>query len=474
MKRNVSGSGFASGNFLGLLALVLSIIVLNDCQALNKPEQPNIIFILADDLGAGDLHCTGHPYAMSPNLDQLAKRGIRFERAYMAGAWCAPSRFGLMSGQFPARDFDLTRNLKPDEPCVTSIFQDAGYTTAHFGKWHMTSGTEYSDSPDDFGIDEHFLTNYDGNAHTWTRAERKEEYWRAKTTDAYVDMTIDFIKANSEKQASQPFYVNLWIYPTHSYIHPTPRQMEVYKGLQVEITDFSPYQQEFLKFVAKHGDIDKAMQAYCADVTAMDQALGRLFDFLQEQGLDKNTLIVFTSDNGPGPLTSQVISESVVERYQTRPDLLNSVGSAKTYKERKLSLHDGGIRVPYIVSWPGRVPEGKVDETSVIHGTDWLPTVASICNVELPEGLYDGTDMKAAFLGNTFERNKEIYWTQAGSVAILKNNWKGILTKKGEFRLYDIVKDPAEKDNLAGEKPGVAVKIKESIQRWQKEMDLTK
>jgi len=474
MKRNVNGSGIAIGNFLFFLVFVLSLMVLKDCQGLKKPDQPNIIFILADDLGAGDLHCTGHPYALSPNLDQLAERGIRFERAYMAGAWCAPSRFGLMSGQFPARNFDLTRNLKPDEPCVTRILQDAGYTTAHFGKWHLTSGTEYSDSPDDFGIDEHFLTNYDGHAFTWTKAERQEEYWRAKTTDAYVDMTIDFIEKNSEKEAPQPFYINLWIYPTHSYIHPTPGQLEAYTDLQVDTADFNPYQQEFLKFVAKHGDIDKAMQAYCADVTAMDLALGRLFEFLQQQGLDKNTLIVFTSDNGPGPLTQQVISESVVERYHTRPDLLNSVGSAKIYKERKLSLHDGGIRVPYIVSWPDRVPKGKVDETSVIHGTDWLPTVASICNMELPEGLYDGTDVKAAFLGDKFERNKEIYWTQAGSVAILKNNWKGILTKEGEFRLYDIVRDPAEKENLADQNRDVAAKIEKSIQQWQKEMDQTK
>ena len=266
MKRNFGEPLTASGNFFIFLAFVLSLILLKDCQGLNKPDQPNIIFILADDLGAGDLHCTGHPYAMSPNLDQLANRGTRFERAYMAGAWCAPSRYGLMSGQFPARDFDLTRNLKPDEPCVTRILQSSGYTTAHFGKWHMTKGKEYSNSPEDFGIDEHFLTNYDGQANSWTKAERKEEYWRAKTTDAYVDKTIDFIKANSKKEAPQPFYVNLWIYPTHSYIHPTPGQLEIYKDLQVNTADFSPYQQEFLNFVAKHGDIDKAMQAYCADV----------------------------------------------------------------------------------------------------------------------------------------------------------------------------------------------------------------
>jgi arylsulfatase A-like enzyme len=115
-----------------------------------------------------------------------------------------------------------------------------------------------------------------------------------------------------------------------------------------------------------------------------------------------------------------------------------------------------------------------VDVKSVIHGTDWLPTVASIVNVELPGGLYDGTDVKAAYFGEKFERNKEIYWTQAGSVAILKNNWKGILTKEGEFRLYDIIKDPAEKENLAGQNPTVAAKIEKSIQRWQKEMDLPK
>ena len=183
---------------------------------------------------------------------------------------------------------------------------------------------------------------------------------------------------------------------------------------------------------------------------------------------------MFTSDNGPGPLTQQVISESVVERYHSRPDLLNSVGSARIYKERKLSLHEGGIRVPYIVSWPGRVPEGKVDEISVIHGTDWLPTVASICNVKLPEGVYDGTDVKDAFLGNEFVRKKEIFWTNAGSVALLKNDWKGILTNEGEFSLYDIVKDPAEKENLAGQNPTVAANMEKSIQRWQKEMGQTK
>jgi len=420
-------------------------------------KRPNVIFILADDLGAGDLQCTGHPYAKTPNIDKLAEQGIRFDRAYMAGSWCAPSRYGLMSGQYPARNFDKTHNLKPDEPSVTKMLKDAGYRTAHFGKWHLTQGADYSNSPEDFGIDEYFLTSYrgKGKVKTWTKEQRKQEYWRANMTDAYVDMAIDFMNENNTEESGQPFYMNLCIYPTHSYIHPTPEQLAVYDGLKVDYNDFSPYQQQFLKFVAKHGNIDKAMQAYCADITAMDKALGRLFTYLKESGLDKNTVVVFTSDNGPGPLTSQVKSESVVKRYKEKPDLLNSVGSARIYKERKISLHDGGIRVPFIVYWPGNTPNGKVDKISVIHGTDWLPT-----NVELPEGQFDGMNVKSAFLGKEYKRKKTIFWSQAGSLASLNENWKGVLNKNEEFQLFDIVKDPSELNNVKAE----------SLREWQKKM----
>jgi arylsulfatase A-like enzyme len=455
---------------LTLSILMLLPVMLVGCSSSDKKEnRPNIIFILADDLGAGDLHCTGHPYAMTPHLDRLAGQGISFERAYMAAAWCAPSRYGLMSGQFPARYFDQTRNLRAEEPTITRILNDAGYNTAHFGKWHMTSDGEQNVSPGDFGIDEHFLTNFHGNedVNTWTREERNQEYWRAKTTDAYVDMTIDFIKNSKRSRLGEPFYVNLWIYPTHSYIYPTPEQLAVYDGLTVKYSDFSPHQQEFLKFVARHGDIDKAMQAYCADVTAMDRALGRLFDFLEREGLKENTLVVFSSDNGPGPLATQVISESVVERYEEMPDLLNNVGSAKIYKERKVSLHDGGIRVPFIVSWPKKISEGKVDKVSVIHGTDWLPTITSLCGIELPEGTYDGTDVSSAFMGEEMVREKEMYWTQAGTIALMKDRWKAMLKSDGEFLLYDIESDPEELNDLKTDHPELAKELEKRIVNWQ-------
>lgn len=459
------------GKTIFIVMFLAGLVVLpHSCSRAESHQPPNIIFILADDLGAGDLQCSGHPYVRTPHLDRLAENGIRFKRAYMAGAWCAPSRYGIMSGQFPGRDFDRTRNLKPYEPSVTKILKDAGYHTAHFGKWHMTQGTEYSDSPADFGIDEHFLHNYKGGeANTWSPEEKQKEYWRAHSTDAYVDMTIDYIKRHDPAETSAPFYVNLWIFPTHSYIHPTPGQLKEYEGLEVEIEDFSEYQQAFLRFVARHGDIDEAMQAYCADVTSMDKALGRLFRFLEKEELTDNTLVVFTSDNGPGPLTHQVQRGTVVKRYRERPDLLNSVGSASIYRERKVSLHEGGIRVPFIVSWPGNTPRGMVDKTTVVHGTDWLPTVASVCGIELPDGVYDGVNVEPALLGDTLERDKPVFWTQAGEVAMLQDPWKGILSNDGTFELYQVRKDPGEKMNVADEYAETAARIEGMIRDWKAE-----
>jgi arylsulfatase A-like enzyme len=210
------------------------------------------------------------------------------------------------------------------------------------------------------------------------------------------------------------------------------------------------------------------MQAYCADVTAMDNALGRLFSYLEESGRDENTVVVFTSDNGPGPLTPQVKSQSVVKRYKEKPTLLNSVGSARIYRERKISLHDGGIRVPFIVSWPQQIKKGKLDSESVIHGTDWLPTVASICNVELPNGQYDGRDVKSAFLGKEMKNREAIYWKQNRSLALLQNNWKCLINEDGEFQLYDIKKDPSEITDLKKVYPELARELKTNLLDWQK------
>jgi arylsulfatase A-like enzyme len=334
----------------------------------------------------------------------------------------------------------------------------------------MSQEPAAADSPGDFGIDDHFTSNQSGTGKTWSKEERKAKHWRERTTDAYVDMTIDFIEKNETSNATKPFYVNLWVYPTHSYIDPTPEMLAVYDGLKVDMNDFSKQQQEFLTFVSKHGDIDKAMQAYCADVTAMDTILGRLFDYLKKTGLDKNTIVVFSSDNGPGPLTDQVISESVVKRYKERPTLLNNVGSAKNYRDRKSSLHEGGIRVPFIVSWPGHFPEGKKDTNSVIQGVDWLPTIASLCNVALPKSTFDGMDVKSAFYGKGNTRTEPLFWSEKQNSVILKDNWKGVMMKD-QFALYDLVKDPSEENDLKSSNPDIAKSMENELAQWHKNLN---
>lgn len=452
-----------------ILYIVILFLTSFSSIASQSKDKPNVIFILADDLGSGDLHSTGHPYAQTPNLDKLAANGVQFERAYMPAAWCAPSRYGLMSGQYPARDFNASKNLKPNEPSITKVLKDSGYATAHFGKWHMNYTDEFAENPGDFGIDVHFTDNKNGNGKTWTRKQKTAKHWRERTTDAYVDMSIDFINKTKAEKDAKPFYINLWIYPTHSYIDPTPEQLAIYKDLKVDLNDFSPQQQEFLKFVSKHGDIDKAMQAYCADVTAMDNALGRLLDYLTETGLDKNTLVVFSSDNGPGPLTNQITSETIVERYKQRPTLLNSVGSAKNYRDRKSSFHEGGIRVPFIASWPGRIPAGTIDDTSIIQGVDWLPTIAAIAGAKLPKGIYDGMDVSTAFYGNGVKRNGPVFWSEKKSHVVLNGNYKAVTNNK-DFALYDIVNDPSETKDLQKELPDVAMQMKNDLRLWRQSL----
>jgi N-acetylgalactosamine-6-sulfatase len=453
-----------------LLILLLILFGANYSLTSQNIEQPNVIFILADDLGAGDLQATGHPYAQTPNLDKLASEGMLFDRAYMAAAWCSPSRYALMSGQYPARNFNQSKNLNPDEPSITKLLKDAGYATGHFGKWHMSKEPALAESPGDFGIDDHFTSNQSGTGKTWSKKEKSSKHWRERTTDVYVDMTINFIDKNKAATSPKPFYVNLWIYPTHSYIDPTPEMLAVYDGLKVDLNDFSKQQQTFLKFVSEHGDINKAMQAYCADVTAMDKALGRLLDYLKENDLQKNTIIVFSSDNGPGPLTNQVNEGTVAKRYKERPTLLNSVGSAKNYRDRKASFHEGGIRVPYIVSWPGQFPQGKKDLTTVIQGVDWLPTIASICNVELPQSTFDGMDVKSAFYGTKIARKTPLFWSENDASVILKDNWKGVLIKK-EFALYDIANDPSEEKDLKNSNPKMAEAMETELKQWRENLN---
>jgi N-acetylgalactosamine-6-sulfatase len=438
---------------------LLTASIIGSCTALAR--QPNVIFILADDLGYGDLGVTGHPYAMSPNLDKLANQGIQIAQAYTSGGWCSPSRYGLMSGVFPAREFLVTHVIPSNKPSVTSVLKDAGYKTAHFGKWHMGDAKVNAPPPSAYGIDESLTTQSTGP--TWPASARKDPHYREKTTPHYINLAIDFIKRNKDA----PFYINLWLYPTHSYINPTPEQLVVYEDLKVDINDFeNPLQREFLEFVSEHGDVQDAMRAYCADVTALDTEIGRLMKVLAELSLEEETIVIFSSDNGPGPLCNNW--DAIIKRYKERPTLLNNVGSAGPFRDRKVSLHDGGVRAPLFIHWPGTIKAGQVDEKTVFCGVDFLPTIAALTGASIPEAHLDGQDLSKAFLGSPVQRDRIIYWSdKPWWVSLRDKQWKAHI-RRDEFLLFDLSNDPSESNNLASKFPEKAKQYQKLLKDWSK------
>ncbi|NLR94375.1 sulfatase family protein [Flammeovirga agarivorans] len=445
---------------LFLLILFAGINITSSAQ-----DKPNVIFILADDLGYGDLPKYGHPYTKTPHLDKLADEGKRFTQGYMSGSWCMPARAALMTSLFPSREFLTTFVIDVEKPSVTSIMSDAGYKTAHIGKWHIGDNKrgENAPPPADYGIDLSFTTQSTGPG--FTSKDKKKPHYREHTTTHYIDMAIDFAKSHKK----DPFFINLWLYPTHSYIDPLPKYLDRFKDLEVNIDDFeSEYQRDFLNFVSETHDINDAMRAYCADVSNLDDEIGRLLAAIEEMGLDDNTIIIFSSDNGPGPILNNM--KKLRERYAKKPTLVNSVGSAGPFRQRKGSMYEGGIRAPWIIKWPKKIKGGTTDEETIFTGVDFLPTVAGLTGVEVPEMQLDGEDLSTSVLGTPQKRNKIQYWSDKPNWQVLRDGkWKAHL-HLNKITLYDLEADLGETTDVASEHPELVSKYGKLLRAWKKEI----
>jgi len=305
-----------------------------------KTKRPNFVFIFADDLGWGDLGCYGNRQIKTPNLDRLAAEGTLFTQFYVNGSVCSPSRTAFMTGHYPARHGihghlathaqnkarAMPNWLDPGVHTVTSLLKKAGYATGHFGKWHLGSG-EGAPDPGKYGIDEHRTVNSNGPQLDGAG----DPYFRAKSTARIVDRTIEFIEKNRDK----PFYLNVWTLIPHATLHPTDEQMK-------------PYQRYAPRGVPYKG----AKQIYYASVSDLDRQVGRLLKRIDELGLGENTLIAFSSDNGP-------------EDFDIGNAVHSGIGHTGPFRGRKRSIYEGGIRMPFIVRWPGRTPRGRVDDDSI-------------------------------------------------------------------------------------------------------------
>jgi len=424
-----------------LLLLFLGVL----CS--HADERPNIIFIFADDWGWGDLGCHGHPYLKTPNIDRLAKEGTDFHRFSVASGVCSPSRTAVMTGHFPARysidghfawvPSNQKRNmpdwLNPKAPLLTRFLQEGGYATAHYGKWHLANDMiPDSPLPTAYGIDEYGAFNCAGPQ---------------MFVHDDVKMAIPFIERSHE--LGKPFFINLWMHEPHTPFHVDP------------------------KLQAQFSELDEADAIYAATLLHADIRIGELLNALDEMGITDDTLVIFSSDNGPA---RGAANTPLSLTYDTATGLGYGLGAAKGItggrKEYKGSLMEGGIGVPFIARWPGKIPAGKVDQTNILSAVDLVPTFCELAEIDLPSDYRpDGVSQVAALKGEKLEtRKKPLFWrmTQSRlSYAIVHENWKLVANKDfSKCELYDLVADPLEKLELSKVHPEVVEKLVQAIRDW--------
>ena len=458
---------------LALLAFCINGSIAIDSFASDSDVRPNIIHIMADDLGWGDIGCYGNPFILTPNLDQMASNGIRYTQAYANSGVCSPSRAGIMTGNFPAVHrihcwYNLVeRNVKhgmpqyldPSVVTVTSLMKQSGYTTAHFGKWHMCSADDPNvPSPAAYGIDQWKV--YIGAT---DKAEEGDPQWNwnvpdfhSTSTAAIIDESITFLNEKKDK----PFYMNIWLHQVHRILDPTDEMMK-------------PYEKYGMK---KRNDLKRTYHGirkiYYASVTEMDKQLGRLLDYLDEQGLTENTLVVFTSDNGP--------------ENNMLPDASYAfISHTAALRGLKGSNYEGGVKVPFIAQWKGHIPANHINRETVISGVDWLPTVAALAGIELPaDYTSDGQDVSTSLGGDAMEREKPLFWEWrfgfcsgtyplhiSPALAMRDGQWKFLMNHDGSRKeLYDLSISTMEVDNLADRNPDLVEKFSTQLMQWQRSL----
>lgn len=413
-----------------------------------SPKRPNIVFILADDLGYGDLSCYGNQYIQTPNIDRLAATGTRFEQAYAGSGISSPSRCSLMTGKNTGRsrirdnqcpvggrrgikinaNGDTTwirrANLLPEDTTIATVLSAAGYRTCLVNKWHL-DGYDPQAAPNHRGFDEFYgwtiSTPISNGPYYYYPAyrfagdslmkviENDNDAHVRHNTEISTDNAIAFI--NREK--NNPFFLFLAYDAPHEPYH---------------IDDTSWYDQQ---------EWDANTKRYAALVTHMDYNIGRVIGALNSLGLRENTLIIFASDNGAAKIAP-----------------LETLKCGAQLKGHKGQLYEGGIKVPMIANQPGRVPAGSVN--NIVYFPDFMPTLAKIAGGKLLPGQTDGMDISNLFYGGTAETDdRYIYWEFPGKQrAIRWGKWKAeSIGQNKPLELYNIDEDPNETTDLSAKEP---------------------
>ena len=440
-----------------------------------KTQRPNIIFILADDLGYGDVGFNGQKLIKTPNIDKLAREGMKFNQFYSGTSVCAPSRSSLLSGQHTGHTYIRgNKSVEPEgqEPIadsvitVAEILQKAGYITGAFGKWGLGPVASVGD-PNRQGFDQFYGYNCQSLAHRYypdhlwdnqkkvvLAANENLRYNKEYAPDLIQKRALEFVDKREDKQ---PFFLFLpYILPHAELIVPDDSIFQYYKG------KFPERAHKGLDYGANATTGGYTSQEYphatfAAMVSRLDMYVGQVMAKLKEKGLDKNTLVIFTSDNGPH-----------VEGGAD-PKFFNSGGGLRGVKR---DLYEGGMREPFAARWPGVIKPGA---TSDYIGAFWdiLPTFAELAGAKSPANI-DGISFTAALTGKSVQKKHDyLYWEfheQGGKQAVRQENWKAVRLKAagnpdGLVELYDLSKDPAETTNVTPQNPEKANELRQIMNK---------
>ncbi|MCF0195978.1 MAG: sulfatase-like hydrolase/transferase [Bacteroidaceae bacterium] len=411
-----------------------------------KTEQPNIILIYIDDMGYSDPSAFGGKYTQTPNIDRIGEEGIMFSRYYTACPISSPSRSGLTTGMYPCRwgvtnfldshsanaNFECNDFLSDKAPSMARALRAGGYATGHFGKWHMGGGRDVKNAPPipNYGFDEYNSTwespdpDPQLTASNWIWCDN-DPVKRWDRTAYFIDKTLDFLKRHPD----QPCFVNLWPDDVH-----TPW---VYENDQ--------------------SNMRESAGNFTVVLKELDVQIGRLMQGLKDLGIDENTLVIFTSDNGPAPAFNGNRTEGL--------------------RGQKASLYEGGVRMPFMIRWPGHIEAGQRNEASVLCSVDLFPSLCAIAGAPVPtDYVLDGEDMSKTLLGEEKQsRTAPIHWEfgkhrsprLSPHIAILDGNWKLLVNADGsETELYNIITDANETTNVATRNPEITMRLKADAIAW--------
>lgn len=409
----------------------------------------NIVIFLADDLGYGDLGCYGHPIIQTPNLDDFAKQGTRLTQCYSASAVCSPSRSAILTGRTPYRNGVFNwipegaeMHLRTSEIALPKLLKERGYATCHVGKWHLNGdfNKPTQPQPNDHGYDWWLATQNNAapsheNPKNFVRNGEPVGKLEGYSAPLIVDEATSWLKQHRDK--SKPFLLSVWTHEPHYPIKAAP------------------------EFKAKYPDLtDDVQREHHANVTQLDHAFGKLMRTLDELKLTENTVVFFTSDNGP------------------EGDGIKSPGRGSTgeLRGRKRAVYEGGIRVPGIVRWPGKTPPGSTSHVPVI-GSDLFVTAVAIGGAKLPaDRVLDGGNLLPAITGQSVERTRPLYWRcpiarEPLKMALRIGDWK-ILADDSlqQFELYNLKDDPQEKAELSTSQPAKLAELKSAIVKLNAEL----